>query len=146
MLAIARADDHGQDCHGRFHTVRIMSPLALHLLEFSIYALAVLLAAAITPGMYVRSFGGAFVFAILFAILDKVLWWVIAFLALPLVVLTFGIFLFFIHAIIFWMASHFVKSIEIRGAGAAILGSLFTALFNSLLVHLLLPHLLRIAR
>jgi putative membrane protein len=43
---------------------------------------------------------------------------------LPVTVLTLGLFLFVINALMFWAAASLLAGLEVRGFGAALLGSL----------------------
>ena len=101
-----------------------------HLAHLIVYAVAVMIAARIVPGIRVRSFGGALIFALVFAVLDKLLFWVLLVFTLPAVLLSFGLFVFVINALIFWLADRLTDSIEVDGFGAALLGSFVTTVLN----------------
>ncbi len=99
-------------------------------LTLAIYALAVLLAAKIVPGLKVKSFGSAFIFAAVFAILNKLLLMVLVFFTFPLLLISFGLFLLVINAFLFWLADKFVSGVECSGFGAAFFGALVTSIIN----------------
>ena len=101
-----------------------------HLVHILVTALAVLLTAKVVPGVRVRSFGGAFVFALVLAVLSKLLFKLLVVLSLPLVFLTFGLFVFVINAFLYWLADKFVDGVEVDGPGAALLGSFMTTLIT----------------
>lgn len=111
-----------------------------HLIHLLITAVAVLVAARIVPGIRVRSFGSAFVFAFVLAVLDVLLGKVLVLLALPFVLLTLGLFLIVINGFLFWLADKIVKGVEVDGFGSAILGSLVTSGI-SWLVYFILPRI-----
>jgi putative membrane protein len=98
-----------------------------------LYALSFMLAAKVVPGITVRSFSAALVFAAVFAILDGLLFKLLAFVTLPLVIITFGLFLFCIRAGLFLAADKFVDGVKIDGFVAALLGSLLTGGINWLI-------------
>jgi putative membrane protein len=98
-----------------------------HLVHILVTALAVMLTARVVPGVRARSFGGAFVFAIVLAILDKLLFKALALLTFPFVLLTFGLFLVVINAFLFWLADKLVEGVEVDGPGAALVGSVLTS-------------------
>ena len=98
-----------------------------HLVHILVTALAVMLTAKVVPGVRARSFGGAFVFALVLAILNKLLFKLLVFLSLPFVLITFGLFLIVINAFLFWLADKLVEGVEVDGPGAALLGSIFTS-------------------
>ena len=99
-----------------------------HIIHLLVTAVAVLIAARIVPGIRVRSFGSAVVFAFVLAILNVILAKVLIVLALPLVLLTLGLFLIVINGFLFWLADKVVEGVEVDGFGSAILGSLVTSL------------------
>lgn len=103
------------------------------LLHCVLYALSFMLAAKVVPGISVRSFGSAVIFAGVFAILDLLFFRLLAFLTLPIVVVTLGLFLVCIRAGLFLAAQKFVDGVQIDGFLAALLGSLLTGAINWLI-------------
>ena len=101
-----------------------------YLISALVTAIGVLVAARIVPGIRVRSFGSAFVFAVILAILNVILGKVLILLALPFVLLTLGLFLIVINGFLFWLADKVVEGVEIDGFGSAMLGSLVTSLIS----------------
>jgi putative membrane protein len=100
------------------------------LLKLLVFTVSVLLTAKIVPGIKVKSFGAAFVFAIVFALLNYFLWWILVVLSLPLIALTFGLFLLVLNAILWLLADKLVSGVELSGFGAALIGSIVTSLIN----------------
>ena len=98
-----------------------------------LYALSFMLAAKVVPGITVKSYGSAVIFAAVFAILDALLFKILAFITLPVVLLTFGLFLLAIRAGLFLAAEKFVDGVHIDGFVAALLGSLLTGAINWLI-------------
>jgi putative membrane protein len=101
-----------------------------HLIHLLVTAVAVLVAERIVPGIRVRSFGSAVVFAFVLAVLNVILGKILVVLALPFILLTLGLFLIIINGFLFWLADKVVKGVEVDGFGAAILGSLLTSLVS----------------
>jgi putative membrane protein len=99
-----------------------------HLIHLLVTALAVLLTAKVVPGVRARSFGGAFIFAVVLAILNKLLFGALVLLSLPFVLITFGLFLIVINAFLFWLADKVVDGVQVDGFGSAILGSIVTSI------------------
>jgi putative membrane protein len=108
-----------------------------HIIHLAVFALAVLIAARVVPGIRVKSFGSAFIFAVVLAILNKLLFGVLVFLSLPFVLVSFGLFLLVINAFLFWLADKIVAGVELDGFGAAILGSLVTSVINWAIIFIL---------
>jgi putative membrane protein len=88
---------------------------------------------AILPGIYIDDFITALVFALILAILNFLLKPLLIILTLPATILTFGLFLFVINALIVTLAAQFVDGFHIDGFGWAILFSLLLSLLTSLL-------------
>lgn len=101
-----------------------------HFIHLLITAVAVLIAARIVPGIRVKSFGSAVVFAFVLAVLDVILGKILVLLALPFVLLTFGLFLIVINGFLFWLADKAVEGVEVDGFGSAVLGSLITSVIS----------------
>lgn len=98
-----------------------------------LYALSIMLAAKVVPGLHVRSYGGAFVFAVVFGVLDGLLFKALALLTLPLVLITLGLFLLVIRAFLFWLADQLVEGVKVDNFFAALAGSTVTGLINFLI-------------
>ncbi len=85
---------------------------------------ALLFVAYVYNGVQVSSFGAALVAAFVIGLLNTVLRPILVVLTLPVTVLTVGLFLFVINALMFWAASGFLSGFQVRGFGAALIGSL----------------------
>ena len=107
------------------------------LIHLIVTALAVLLTAKVIPGVRAKSFGGAFVFAVVLAVLNKLLFKVLVFFTFPFILVSLGLFLIVINAFLFWLADKIVDGVEVDGFGAALLGSLLTSTVSWLALHLL---------
>jgi putative membrane protein len=105
----------------------------IHVVHLVIYALSVLVAAKVVPGIQVRSFWSALFFAFVLAILNRLLFKALVFFSFPMVLVTFGLFIFVINAFLFWLADKVVDGVRVNGFGAALLGSLVTSLINAVI-------------
>lgn len=94
------------------------------LLKWLLSASALLLVAYLYSGVEVRSFTGALLAAFVIGLFNAVLRPVLVLLTLPVTVVTLGLFLFVINALMFWSASGVLSDFHVRGFGAALLGSL----------------------
>jgi putative membrane protein len=108
-----------------------------HVLHILIFTVAVLLTAKVVPGIRIKSFGSALFFALVVAILDKLLFGLLVLLALPAILVTFGLFLLVINAFLWWLADKVVDGVELDGFGAAFFGALVTSVINWLILFLL---------
>lgn len=87
-------------------------------------AAALLLVANITPGVVVSSFGSALIAAFVLGLLNTLLRPILVLLTLPATLLTLGLFLFVINALMFWLAANVLDGFAVTGFWAALLGSL----------------------
>ena len=87
-------------------------------------AAALLFTAYLYSGVQVQGFGAAMVAAAVIGLFNVILRPVLVVLTLPVTVLTLGLFLFVINALMFWAASGVLDVFAVRGFGAALLGSL----------------------
>ena len=87
-------------------------------------AAALLLVAYVYPGVEVRTFTAALVAAFLIGLLNTFVRPVLVLLTLPVTVLTLGLFLFVINALMFWAAAGVLDGFHVRDFTAALIGSL----------------------
>jgi putative membrane protein len=87
-------------------------------------AAALLFVAYIYDGVEVRSFTAALIAAFVLGLLNTVVRPVLVVLTLPVTVVTLGLFLFVINALMFWGAASLLDGFFVRGFIAALIGSL----------------------
>lgn len=93
-------------------------------------ASALLFVAYIYNGVQVSSFTAAMLAALVIGLLNVFVRPVLVVLTLPVTILTLGLFLFVINALVFWAASGVLDGFQVRGFGAALLGSLIYAVLG----------------
>ncbi|MBA4261423.1 MAG: hypothetical protein C0443_05230 [Comamonadaceae bacterium] len=94
------------------------------LLKWLLAACALLLVAYLYPGVQVQSFGSALIAAAVVGIFYALLRPLLVILTLPVTVVTLGLFLFVINALLFWAAAGVLDGFHVNGFLAALLGSL----------------------
>jgi putative membrane protein len=87
-------------------------------------AAALLAVAYVYTGVEVRSFTSALVAAFVIGLLNAIVRPILVVLTLPVTLVTLGLFLFVINALMFWAAASVLEGFHVRGFGAALLGSL----------------------
>jgi len=87
------------------------------------YAAALLVISNYVPGISVASFYTALVVGILWGILSFTLKPLLNILALPLNLITLGLFSFVINALLFWLLATFVAGFSVAGFIPALVGS-----------------------
>ncbi len=103
------------------------------LIRWLILTAAVLTAAYLVTGIQVGNFFSALAAAAVLGILNALLRPVLVVLTLPITVLSLGLFLFVINALLLLMASGVVGSFHVAGFGSALLGSLVISIVGWLL-------------
>lgn len=94
--------------------------------------LAVVLTAYLLPGVSVTDYWTAIIVALVLAIANVIVKPVLIVLTIPITILTLGLFLLAINAMIILMADYFVDGFTVDGFWWALLFSLILSLFNSL--------------
>ncbi len=100
------------------------------ILRWLLSAAALLAVAYLYTGVEVRSFGAALTAAFVIGLFNMLLRPVLVLLTLPVTVLTLGLFLFVINALLFWWAASLLNGFYVSGFGAALLGSLIYSVFG----------------
>lgn len=98
------------------------------IVRWMLLAAALLLVAYLDPGVQVRSFGSAMVAAFVLGLLNTLLRPLLVLLTLPVTLLTLGLFLFVINAVLFWLAGSLLAGFEVAGFAHALIGSLLYSL------------------
>ena len=87
-------------------------------------AVALLALAHLYSGVAVTSFGVALLAAFVIGALNTIVRPILVLLTLPVTLVTLGLFLFVINALMFWAAASMLEGFAVRGFGAALVGSL----------------------
>jgi putative membrane protein len=97
----------------------------LHLLlRWLLSALALIGITYLVPGIHVSGFLAALVAALVIGIVNALVRPLLILLTLPISVVTLGLFLLVINAVLFGLAALLVPGFTVDGVGAALLGSL----------------------
>ena len=104
-----------------------------------ITAALLLLVANLVRGVQVEGWGPAFLGAIALGVVNAFVRPVMVLLTLPLTVLTLGLFLLVVNALMLWLVAAFVPGIRVQGFGPALLGSLLLTLLNIAVAFLVGP-------
>jgi putative membrane protein len=98
------------------------------LVRWLLLAAALLLVAHLYAGVQVASFGSAMIAALVLGLLNTLVRPLLVLLTLPVTLLTLGLFLFVINALMFWAAASILDGFSVSGFGAALIGSLIYSL------------------
>jgi putative membrane protein len=100
------------------------------LARWVVNAAALLLVANLYPGVQVTSFLAALGAALVLGLVNAVIRPLLVLLTLPVTILTLGLFLFVINALMFWLVAEMVPGFAVAGFLAALLGSLLYSLIT----------------
>lgn len=103
------------------------------LLRLVISTLAILVAANLVPGVFVASTTTAIIVAIVLGILNTFLKPVLQILALPITILTLGLFYFVVNVFIIYLATFLVDGFAISGFISALLFGLVVSIVSAIL-------------
>lgn len=93
-------------------------------------ALLLFVVGKIVPGIEVRGGKAALWGALVLGIANGILRPILVLFTLPLTILTLGLFLFVLNALMLMLAAALVDGFRVRGFGAALVGSLLLSLLN----------------
>ena len=103
------------------------------IIKWLLSAAALLAVAYLYSGVVVNSFTAALIAAFVIGLFNMILRPVLTVLTLPITVITLGLFLFVINALMFWSASGVLSGFAVAGFGAALIGSLIYSVFGVLI-------------
>jgi putative membrane protein len=98
------------------------------LVRWLLLAAALLLVANLYPCVVVKSFGSALIAAFVLGLFNALLRPILVLLTLPVTLVTLGLFLFVINALLFYFAASVLDGLSVTGFGAALIGSLIYSL------------------
>ncbi|MBP5986107.1 MAG: phage holin family protein [Azonexus sp.] len=101
-------------------------------------ALALLALPYVIPSIQVAGFGTALLVAVVLGLVNTLLRPLLILLTLPATLLTLGLFIFVINALLFQLAGYLVDGFNVGGFWPALLGSLAYSLISWLLSAILL--------
>ncbi len=98
------------------------------IVRWLLLAAALLLVAQIYSGVVVSSFGSALIAALVIGLFNTLLRPILVLLTLPVTILTLGLFLFIINALMFYFAASVLQGFHVNGFVAALVGSVLYSL------------------
>lgn len=108
------------------------------LLIWALNAVALLLVTYFIPGVHIENFYSALVAVLVLGLVNTVIRPVFVLLTLPVTLLTLGLFLFVINALMFWFVGEFLSGFRVDGFLSALFGSIVYSVaswFFSSMVH-----------
>jgi len=106
------------------------------IVRFLLSGLAVLLAAYLLPGVHVDDYGYALLVAAVLAVANFIVKPILIILTIPITVITLGLFLLVINALMILLVDALVSGFRVDGFWWALAFSLILSVFNSLFADL----------
>ena len=100
------------------------------LVKWGLSAVALMFLAYLLPGIVVKSFGSALLAAAVIALLNSIVRPILIVLTLPVTVVTLGLFLLVINALMFWLAGSMLSGFEVSSFWWALAGALVYSLLS----------------
>ena len=102
------------------------------LIKWGLSGAALMFLAYLLPGITLRSFGAALMAAAVIGLLNAVVRPILVLLTFPVTVLTLGLFLFVINALMFWSVSGLVRGFVVPDFWTAFWGALIYSVLTGL--------------
>ena len=96
-------------------------------------AAALLFVAYIYNGVQLQSYQAALIAALVIGLLNTLVRPILVILTLPVTVVTVGLFLFVINALMFWAAASLLDGFNVTGFWAALIGSLIYSVLSMII-------------
>jgi putative membrane protein len=100
------------------------------LVHWLLASLAFVVTSQVVPGFIVESFPAALLAALVVGLLNIFIWPLFALLTLPLTILTLGLFLFVLNALILKLGAWITPGFEVHGFWPAVFGSILVSLIG----------------
>lgn len=106
------------------------------IVRFLLSGVAVMLTAYLLPGAHVQDYWAALLVAVLVSFSNVIIKPILVILTIPITILTLGLFLLAINAVIILLVDYFVDGFSVDGFWWALAFSLILSVFNSLFADL----------
>lgn len=103
------------------------------ILVWILNAVALLAVAYLLPGIAVASFGSALIAALVLGLLNMLVKPVLVLLTLPITLVTLGLFLIVLNALLFWFAGSVLRGFQVNGFWWAVAGAILYSIISGLL-------------
>jgi putative membrane protein len=108
------------------------------IIHWLLSALSLLLVAHLVPGFKIDGFGTALIAAVVIGLVNATLGFILKIVTLPLTIVTLGLFLFVINAVMLKFAAALVPGFAVEGFLAAFLGAIILSVISFILRFLIL--------
>lgn len=100
------------------------------LVKWLALALAIMFVGWLVPGISISSFATALIASVVIAFINIVIKPILVFLTLPINILTLGIFILVINALLFMFVAYLIPGVEVDSFWSAFLGALLLSILS----------------
>lgn len=100
------------------------------IIRWILFALALLFVAWIVPGIHVEGFKAALFAAFVIGLVNIFIRPLFVILTIPITILTLGLFIFIINALLFLLVAHVVPGFQVDSFFSALLGSILLSIIS----------------
>lgn len=93
-------------------------------------SVAVFVVARLLPGVHLKNFGTAILVAVVYSVINFLLYRILVFLSLPFMILTFGLFAVVINGFLLWLTDQLIEDFEIEGCVTTLIAAILISLAN----------------
>lgn len=106
-------------------------------LRFIINAIVFYLIARYVPGFHIASFTSALIAALIFGVVNAIIRPIVFLITLPLTIVTLGLFIIIVNALMFWITVSWAPGFTVDGFGPVLIGAIIMMIVGFLTNHLL---------
>ncbi len=103
------------------------------IINMLILSVTIFLVAELLPGIRVKNFFTAVIVAIVYSVINFFMGWLLVFLTLPFMILTFGLFKLVINAFLLWITDKLMADFEIKDLLTTFVAASLITIVDSLL-------------
>jgi len=103
------------------------------ILNLLLLSVSVFVVAQLIPGIRIKNYGTAVVVALVYSLINFLLYKLLLIVAFPLIFLTLGLFIFVINAFLLWLTDQIIDDFEIRDFKTTLIAAACISLLNMLL-------------
>jgi putative membrane protein len=103
------------------------------ILNLLLLSLAIFIVAKIMPSIHIKNFWAAIAVALVYSVINLLTGWILVFLTLPVIIITFGLFKFVINAFLLWITDKLIEDFEIDSLGSTLIAAFLITIIDSML-------------
>lgn len=96
-------------------------------------SVAIFIVARMMPRIHIESFWTALIVALVYSVINFLIGWLLVFLSLPFMIITFGLFKFVINAFLLWVTDKLLDDFEIEDIPTTLIAAVLITVIDSVL-------------